>query len=43
MLPQNEADFASCGFDEPRNGSYDTTLMTRADAAAFQKLVGPKL
>jgi O-glycosyl hydrolase len=43
MSPQNEVDFASCGRDEPCNGNYDTTVMSGAEAAAFQKIVGPKL
>jgi O-glycosyl hydrolase len=43
MSPQNEVDFASCGRSEPCNGNYDTTVMTGAEAAAFQKIVGPKL
>jgi O-glycosyl hydrolase len=43
MSPQNEADFASCGFDEPCNGHYDTTEMYASEAVAFQKIVGPKL
>ena len=43
MSPQNEADFASCGREEPCNGNYDTTTMTGAQAVAFQKVVGPKL
>jgi O-glycosyl hydrolase len=43
MSPQNETDFASCGFDEPCNGSYDTTEFTGKEAANFQKIVGPKL
>src|SRR6478735_1512781 len=43
MSPQNEADFASCGREEPCNGNYDTTTMTGAQAVAFQKIVGPKL
>jgi len=43
MSPQNEADFASCGRQEPCNGNYDTTVMNGAEAAAFMKIVGPKL
>ena len=43
MSPQNEADFASCGFSEPCNGNYDTTEMTAVEAVAFQQIVGPKL
>lgn len=43
MSPQNEVDFASCGRNEPCNGNYDTTIMTGAEAAAFMKVVGPKL
>src|SRR5690606_30330259 len=43
MSPQNETDFASCGFNEPCNGNYDTTLFTGKEAANFQKIVGPKL
>jgi glucuronoarabinoxylan endo-1,4-beta-xylanase len=43
MSPQNETDFASCGFDEPCNGDYDTTIFTGAEYAAFIKVVGPKL
>lgn len=43
MSPQNETDFASCGFDEPCNGSYDTTEFTGKEAANFQKVVAPKL
>ncbi len=43
MSPQNETDFASCGFDEPCNGNYDTTVFTGAEYAAFIKIVGPKL
>ena len=43
MSPQNEVDFASCGRDEPCNGNYDTTVMNGAEAAAFMKIVGPKL
>jgi O-glycosyl hydrolase len=43
MSPQNETDFASCGFNEPCNGSYDTTLFTGKEAAEFQKVVAPKL
>jgi len=43
MSPQNEVDFASCGTNEPCNGNYDTTVMTGAEAAAFMKVVGPKL
>ena len=43
MSPQNETDFASCGFQEPCNGSYPTTVFTGAEYAAFLKVVGPKL
>lgn len=43
MSPQNETDFASCGFNEPCNGNYDTTLFTGKEAAEFQKIVAPKL
>jgi glucuronoarabinoxylan endo-1,4-beta-xylanase len=43
MSPQNEVDFASCGREEPCNGNYPTTVMTGAEAAAFTKIVGPKL
>jgi O-glycosyl hydrolase len=43
MSPQNEVDFASCGREEPCNGNYDTTVMNGAEAAAFMKIVGPKL
>jgi glucuronoarabinoxylan endo-1,4-beta-xylanase len=43
MAPQNEVDFASCGTQEPCNGNYDTTVFTGDEAAAFQKIVGPKI
>jgi O-glycosyl hydrolase len=43
MSPQNETDFASCGFDEPCNGNYDTTIFTGAEYAEFAAVVGPKL
>jgi glucuronoarabinoxylan endo-1,4-beta-xylanase len=43
MSPQNETDFASCGFDEPCNGNYDTTLFTGQEYADFAAIVGPKL
>jgi glucuronoarabinoxylan endo-1,4-beta-xylanase len=43
MSPQNEVDFASCGFDEPCNGNYPTTLFTAAEYLAFFKVVAPKL
>jgi O-glycosyl hydrolase len=43
MSPQNETDFASCGFEEPCNGNYDTTIFTGAEYADFAAIVGPKL
>jgi glucuronoarabinoxylan endo-1,4-beta-xylanase len=43
MSPQNEVDFASCGFNEPCNGNYPTTLFTASEYVAFLKVVGPKL
>ncbi len=43
MSPQNETDFASCGFDEPCNGNYDTTVFTGAEYAELAAIVGPKL
>jgi glucuronoarabinoxylan endo-1,4-beta-xylanase len=43
MSPGNEPDFASCGYTEPCNGNYPTTLYTAAEMVAFIKVVGPKL
>jgi glucuronoarabinoxylan endo-1,4-beta-xylanase len=43
MSVGNEPDFASCGMNEPCNGSYDTTLYTANEMVAFVKVVGPKL
>lgn len=43
MSPQNETDFASCGFDEPCNGNYDTTVFTGREYAELAAIVGPKL
>jgi glucuronoarabinoxylan endo-1,4-beta-xylanase len=43
MSPQNEVDFASCGFEEPCNGNYPTTLFTAEQYVAFAKIVGRKL
>jgi glucuronoarabinoxylan endo-1,4-beta-xylanase len=39
----NEPDFASCGFTEPCNGNYPTTLYTAEEMVAFVKVAGPKL
>jgi len=43
MSPQNETDFASCGFNEPCNGDYPTTVFTGQQMADFVAIVGPKL
>ncbi|MBN1577422.1 MAG: hypothetical protein JW913_12770 [Chitinispirillaceae bacterium] len=43
MSPQNETDFASCGTQEPCNGSYPTTLFTGKEYLAFFKVVAPKI
>jgi glucuronoarabinoxylan endo-1,4-beta-xylanase len=43
MSVQNEPDFASCGFEQPCNGNYATTLFTADEMVAFVKVVGPKL
>jgi glucuronoarabinoxylan endo-1,4-beta-xylanase len=43
MSPQNEVDFASCGFTEPCNGNYPTTLFTASEYVALAKAVGTKL
>ncbi len=43
MSPQNEPDFASCGFAEPCNGNYPTALYTADEMMALVKAVGPKL
>ena len=43
MSPQNETDFASCGTNEPCNGSYPTTLFTGKEYLAFFRVVAPKI
>lgn len=43
MSVGNEPDFASCGDNEPCNGSYDTTTYTANQMVAFLKVAGPKL
>jgi len=43
MSIANEPDFASCGDNEPCNGSYDTTTYTANQMVAFLKVAGPKL
>ncbi len=43
MSPQNEVDFASCGYEKPCNGNYPTMLYTSEELAAFVEVVGPKL
>jgi glucuronoarabinoxylan endo-1,4-beta-xylanase len=39
----NEPDFASCGFTEPCNGNYPTTLWVDTQIVKFTKQVGPRL
>jgi glucuronoarabinoxylan endo-1,4-beta-xylanase len=39
----NEPDFASCGFTEPCNGNYPTTLMRDTGMVSFIKIAGPKI
>jgi glucuronoarabinoxylan endo-1,4-beta-xylanase len=39
----NEPDFASCGFTEPCNGNYPTTLWNDTQIVKFTKQVGPRL
>lgn len=43
MSLANEPEFASCGTNEPCNGTYATALYTAAEMAAFVKVAGPML
>ena len=43
MSLQNEPEFASCGNNEPCNGSYSTAVYTAKEMVAFAKVAGPML
>jgi glucuronoarabinoxylan endo-1,4-beta-xylanase len=43
MSVANEPEFASCGTNDPCNGTYDTMLYTAAEMVAFLKVAGPKI
>jgi glucuronoarabinoxylan endo-1,4-beta-xylanase len=43
MSVANEPEFASCGSNDPCNGTYDTMLYTANEMVAFLKVAGPKI
>jgi len=43
MSLQNEPEFASCGNNEPCNGTYATAVYTAKEMVAFTKVAGPML
>ena len=43
MSVSNEPEFASCGSNDPCNGTYSTMLYTAKEMVAFLKVAGPKI
>ena len=43
MSVANEPEFASCGSNDPCNGTYSTMLYTAKEMVAFLKVAGPKI
>jgi glucuronoarabinoxylan endo-1,4-beta-xylanase len=43
MSVSNEPEFASCGTNDPCNGTYSTMLYTAKEMVAFLKVAGPKI